>query len=115
MRNLKTSDIFSACRLLSVIGVREEFREIAQKAEENKGKKARFDMGFDLIFGILDKATEQHSETEVYKFLADSFECEWESVRDMDPLDLFDNLEKVADWEKWGNFFKRAAGLMKPK
>ena len=115
MRNLMTCDIFSAVRLLNKIGVREEFREVAKQAEENKGKKVRFDMGFDLMFGILDKATEQNAEEEVYKFLADIFECEWESVRVMDPIELFDNLEKVADWEKWGNFFKRVAGLMKKK
>lgn len=115
MRSLRTCDIFSAVRLMNKIGVREEFREVAKQAEESKGKKARFDAGFDLLFGILDKATEQNSEEEVYKFIADIFECEWEAVRDMDPIELFDELEKVADWEKWGNFFKRVAGLMKKK
>lgn len=118
MRNLKTTDIFAFSRLLSTIGIQEEFREIARQTEEKQkrtGKNARFDLGFDLILSIMDKATTQTSETEIYKFLADIFECEWESIRDMDPIDLFDNLEKVADWKKWGNFFKRVVKAMNLK
>lgn len=115
MRNLKTSDIFAACRLLSVIGVREEIREVARQAEEQKGKKIRFDMGFDLLFGILEKATAENAEKEVYKFIANLFECDWENVRDMDPIDLLDNLQEVASVEKWKNFFGRVTELMKKK
>ena len=115
MRNLKTSDIFSACRLLYEIGVREEIREVARHAEENKGKRIQFDMGFDLLMGILEKATAEHAENEIYKFISNIFECEWETVRDMDPIELLDKLEQVASIEKWKNFFKRVAKLMKQK
>lgn len=115
MRNLRTTDIFAACRLLSAIGVREEIREVALRAEESKGKKIKFDMGFDLLFGIIEKATTQNGEEEIYKFIANIFECDWESVRDMDPFELMDKLEKVASIEKWKNFFKRVADLMKRK
>ena len=115
MRNLRTSDIFSACRLLSAIGIREEIKEVAMKAEENKIKKVHVDMGFDLLFGILEKATQENAEKEIYKFIADLFECDWESVRDMDPIELLDKLEQVADIEKWKNFFQRVAALMKKK
>lgn len=115
MRNLKTSDIFSACRLISRIGVREEIKEVARQAEESKGKKVQFDFGFDLLFGIIEKATAENAEVEIYKFIADLFESDWESVRDMDPIDMLDQLEQVADLEKWKNFFKRVAALMKKK
>ena len=115
MRNLKASDIFSACRLLNTIGVREEVRNVAMQAEESKTKKVQIDMGFDLLFGILEKATQENAEKEIYKFLANLFECDWEDVRDMDPIELMDKLEEVADFEKWKNFFKRVATLMKKK
>ena len=115
MRNLETHDIFSACRLLTKIGVREEIREVAKQAEENKSKKIQFDMGFDLMFGILEKATTENSENEIYKFIADLFECEPEEVRKMNPIDLFKNLEKVANIEEWKNFFGYVAKLMKKK
>ena len=115
MRNLKTSDIFSMCRLLNKIGVREEIREVAKQAEESKTKKVRFDMGFDLIFGVIEKATQENAEKEIYIFIADLLECSWEEVRDMDPITLFDRLEEVANVEMWKNFFKRVAALMKQK
>lgn len=115
MRNLQTSDLFAACRILNAIGVREEIREVAKEAAENKTKKVQFDMGFDLMFGILEKATQEKAETEIYKFIANLFECEWTEVRDMDPIEMFEKLEAVADLEKWKNFFKRAATLMKKK
>lgn len=115
MRNLRTSDIFSACRLLSAIGVREEIREVAHKAEESKTKQIKLDMGFDMLFGIIEKATKENAEKEIYIFIADLFECEWETVRDMDPVELLDKLEEVANIEKWKNFFERVARLMKKK
>ena len=51
----------------------------------------------------------------LYKFIANLFECNWEEVRDMDPVELLDKLEQVADIEKWKSFFKRVAALMKKK
>lgn len=115
MRSLRTEDIFKACRLISKIGVREEVKAVAKQAEESKEKKVKVDMGFDLLFGILEKATEENAEKEIYLFIANIFECEWKEVRDMDPVELLDKLEEVADIEKWKNFFKRVAALMKKK
>lgn len=115
MRKLQTTDFFAACRLLSAIGVREEVREVALRAEESKTKKVKMDLGFDLFFGIMEKATKEESEVEIYKFISNIFECEWEEVRDMDPIDLIDELEKVADFEKWKNFFGRVVKAMKKK
>lgn len=109
MRNLKTSDIFEAIRLTSAIGIREEIKEVARYAEENKGKKIRADFGVDFLLGILEKAAQENAEKEIYKFFANILECEWEAVRDMDPIDFMDELEKVADWKRWINFFKRVA------
>lgn len=115
MRNLKTSDIFAASRLLNKIGIREEIREVARQAEENKGKRVTFDAGFDLLLGVLEKATSENAEKEIYCFISNILECEREEVRDMDPFILFEKLEEVADLEKWKNFFERVAKLMKLK
>lgn len=115
MRNLETHDIFSAIRLLNKIGVREEIQEVAKKAEESKTKKVRLDMGFDLMFGILEKAAQENAETEIYKFIANLFECEWEEVRKMNPIELLQQLEKVANIEEWKSFFDYVAKLIKKK
>lgn len=115
MRNLETQDIFAAVRLLSKIGVREEIKEVARQAEENKTKTVRFDLGFDLFFGVLEKATEKNAEDEIYKFIANLFECEPEEVRKMKPIKLIKDLEKVANIEEWKDFFGYVKGLMKKK
>ena len=115
MRNLETSDIFSGARLLLKIGVREEIQEVANRANESKDKKATIDMGFDLFFGILSKAVQEEAEEEIYKFIANIFECGCDEVRKMDPFDLFEKLKEVASPEKWTNFFKCVAKLMRKK
>lgn len=115
MRNLQTSDIFSACRLLSKIGIREEIKAVAMAAEENKNKRVKADMGVDLLLGILEKATLEKNEKEFYSFIANIFECDWNEVRGMDPIELLDKLQEVANIETWKNFFARVARLMKKK
>ena len=115
MRNLETHDVFAAARLLKKIGVREEIKAVAKEAEEKKNKRVQFDMGFDLMFGILEKATEENAEIEIYKFIAELFECEWEEVRRMKPIELFKKLEQVANIEEWKSFFEYVAKLMKKK
>lgn len=113
MRNLETHDIFSATRLLIKIGVREEIIEVAKRTEENKSNDFRLDMGFDLLFGIIEKAASENAEKEIYKFIADLFECEWEEVRKMKPIKLMQNLEEVASFEEWKIFFGYVKRLMK--
>lgn len=113
MRNLETRDIFSAVRLLNKIGVREEIKEVARQAEENKSNLIRFDMGFDLMMGIIEKAASENAEEEIYKFIADLLECDPDEVRKMNPITLMKNFEKVANFEEWKNFFDYVKRLMK--
>lgn len=113
MRNLETRDIFSAVRLLNKIGVREEIKEVARQAEESKTNLIRFDMGFDLMMGIIEKAASENAEEEIYKFIADLFECEPDEVRKMHPITLMKKFEEVANFEEWKNFFDYVKRLMK--
>lgn len=115
MRNLQTTDIFSAIRLLTRIGIREEVQEVATRAAESKDKKAKIDMGFDLFFGILEKASQENAENEIYKFIANLFECDPEEVRVMKPIKLFKDLGKVADFEEWKDFFGYVRALIMKK
>ena len=115
MKTLGMEHVFSAGRLLMKIGVREEIRAVAKQAEENKGKRIKVDMGFDLLFGILEKAVQENSEKEIYVFIADLLECSPEDVRTMKPLDLFQKLEQVASIEEWKNFFGYVKKLIMKK
>ena len=115
MRNLQTKDLFSAIRVLNKIGVREEIKDVAKRADESKNQKTKIDMGFDLLFGILEKATQKQAETEIYNFIADIFECGADEVSTMNPVELFSKLEEAACFEEWKSFFKHVAALMKKK
>lgn len=115
MRNLETRDIFSAVRLLTKIGVREEIKEVARQAEESKGNKVRFDFGFDLLFGVIEKAAQENAEKEIYKFIADLLECDPEEVRTMKPVEMLKKLEEVANIEEWKDFFGYVRRLIMKK
>lgn len=115
MRSFETGDLFEGARLVMKIGIREEIEEVAKRANESKDKKAKIDMGFDLFFGILGKAITENAEQEIYKFLSNIFECTPEEVKKMDPLVLFETMEKVASFEEWANFFKRVMKLIPKK
>lgn len=115
MRSLQTSDLFSAIRFLNKIGMREEIKDVAIRANESKDNKSKIDMGVDLFFGVLAKASQENAEQEVYIFIANIFECEPEEVRVMKPTELFKKLEQAADFEEWQHFFKHVAALTKKK
>lgn len=110
MRKLKTSDIPVLCRCLKKLGLKEQFRTIAQEA--NSVKDA-WDRGFELIWGLFDVATEDAGEAVLYEFLAGPFEMTPEEVRDLDLDILFPNLQQLAAENNLPAFFKNAAKLMK--
>lgn len=114
-RKLQLTDVFEGGRLILKIGIREEVEEVAKRAEESKEKRVQIDMGFDLFFGILSKAIEADAEKEVYKFLANIFECTPEEISKMDPLVVFNELKEVASFEEWANFIKGAIKLIRKK
>lgn len=109
MRKLETTDVFEAARLILKIGVREEVQDVVARAQESKDKQVKLDLAFDLFVGIISKAASKNAEIEIYKFLANIFECDANDVGKMDPFDLIEKLQEVASFEKWKNFFKLAA------
>lgn len=110
MRKLVTADVFSLCRCLKKIGVKDQFRTIAQEADTAADV---WDKGFDLIWGLFDVATEANGEQEVYNFLSGPFEMAPEEVQQL-PLDeLLDNMRQLVTENNLGIFFKSAARLMK--
>ncbi len=111
MRHLQSSDIFAGCRLLSAIGIRDEFKAIAEKAQTTNS----LDAGYDLIFALLEKATTSKAEREWYKFLGNILEVKPEEVETMDPCVLLDKLFEVADVKQWRDFFSRVLSLTKGK
>ncbi|MBH1941634.1 hypothetical protein I5677_12095 [Mobilitalea sibirica] len=110
MRNLQARDVFAACRVLNKIGIKDDIKKLAKKADKAADV---WDNGFDLLFSVFEKATSKNAEKPIYEFIAGLFECEPDEVEKMDFFDLCEKLKEVADPEKWKNFFNKAANLMK--
>lgn len=109
MRKLQSRDIFSAARLISEIGIKDDFIALAEKAKTT----GKIDAGYDLLFVILERVTTSKAEKSFYEFLAGILETEPEEVAQMDPCLLMDKLLEVADVENWRNFFSHLRSLMK--
>lgn len=110
MRKLKTTDVFSFCRVIKQIGAKDKFREIAMKANSADDV---FDSGFDLVWDLFDIATETNSEHHIYEFLAGPFEMKPAEIQDLDLDKLFPMLKQLAAENNLLYFFERAAALTK--
>lgn len=110
MRKLKTSDVFTAARMLKKLGLQEQAKEIAAKADEVKDI---WSMGFDFVYSIFDRATDSEGEGLVCEFLAGPFEKTPEEMRDLDLPDLMDGLKQLAQENNLLPFFKNAGKLMR--
>lgn len=110
MRKLETADVFAACRLMKKLGLKDKFKTIAEEADSVRDV---FDKGYDLIWSIFDEATEQHSEMEIYTFLAGPLEMTPEEVKHLHLDVLLDSLKTMAVENNLVGFFKSAARLMR--
>ena len=110
MRKLKTRDVFSACRVLKTVGAKAEIEKVAKSADKAADV---WSQGFDLLWGIFDKATEKNAEQPIYELLAGPFEKTADEVADMDLSDLFASLRQLAEENDIITFFKSVGKMMK--
>lgn len=110
MRKLKTSDIPVLCRCVKKLGIKDQIKEVAQKANTVKDVWA---FGFDFVWNLFDIATEEAGEHCLYEFLAGPFEMTPEEVRDLELDILLENLEHMVQNNNLMAFFKFAARSMK--
>ena len=110
MRKLKTADIPAFCRGIKKLGLKEQIKDIAQKANNAKDV---WSFGFDFMWDIFDIATEKHGEAVIYEILAGPFEMTPEQVGDLDLEVLIDNLKQLAAENNLAGFFNSAAASMK--
>lgn len=117
MRQLKSTDLFAALRVVKEIGVKDELKRFA--AEVSAGRlnaKTQREIGAELIFGILANCGTESAEKAFFAFLSGPTEIPIAELRDMD-LDKFAELVKdlvgSIDLESWKAFFGSLADLLK--
>ena len=108
MINLQNSDIFAFGRVLSKANLKEEIKKVTVGKEKDVEA-----LGYDLLFAIFSSCSNKEVEEEIYNFLAPIFEMEVEEVKKLDPIETFDMIKKIADWEKWKSFFSLGVRSMK--
>ena len=108
MRKLENPDIFAIGRILNKANLKEEIKKVAISKDNNPES-----IGFDLLFTIFVNCSNKEVEEEIYLFLADIFEQDVEEVKHLDPIETFEKLKEIADWEKWQSFFSLGVKSMK--
>ena len=109
MRSLQTKDIFSLSRIIMSLGLKDEFKKIAEKANTNDINA----VGYEMFFTIISKCTDEKTEEKIYEFLAGPLEVEVNEIANMDIFVLADKVIQIADVNKWKLFFSRASQLIK--
>jgi hypothetical protein len=108
MRTLQNTDIFAFGRILSKANLKDEIKKISVGNEKDVEA-----IGFDLLFTILTSCSDKAVEEEIFSFLASIFEMEVEEVKKLDPIETFEMMSKIADWNKWKSFFSLGVRSMK--
>lgn len=108
MRNLQNSDIFAFGRILTKANLKEEIKKVSIGNEKDVEA-----IGFDLLFTVFTNCSDKAVEEEIYSFFASIFETDVEEVKKMDPIETFEKISQVADWEKWKSFFSLGVKSMK--
>lgn len=112
MRNLQTKDIFSGCRLLTEIGIKDEIKNLVLKKKELNVNLNDEEIGFEIIFTLFDRAIQARAEQKIYEFLSGLFECTPEEVAEMDPVEWIEGLKQIAEPKKWKDFFGHVVSLI---
>lgn len=116
MRNLKSTDLFAALRVVKEIGIKDEVNRFAHLAQgSDVSEEMQREIGLELILGLLANCGTEAAEKAMYDFLAGPLEISVPELKDMN-LDEF--AEKIRDFvasvdiEHWTGFFQSLAGLM---
>lgn len=110
MRSLQTRDIFAMARVVTSLNLKDEIKKIADKVDKNSNAN---DVGYEVIFTIFSKCTDENSEKKIYEFLAGPLEIKVEEVAKLDPVDLVERVLQIADIDKWKSFLSKASQLIK--
>lgn len=105
MRKLLTKDLFALSRCIKAMGIKDELKKIAMEADS---KEDVAEKGFDILFSVIEAASEKQSEKAIYEFLSGPFEMQAQDIETMDITELIQGVREIADVATWKSFFKMA-------
>jgi len=108
MSKLNTADVFAGIRLLKKLGAVELITKIT---EESKDLTAD-ELGKKIIYALLDAATEEQGEAELYKFLSHPFGVPADQIAELDADVFLQKLKDSANLREWVDFFQHAVSML---
>lgn len=111
MRNLKTSDVFSASRIIKELDLKEKIKDIALNSK-NIDQRV---VGFDIVWTIIENACTKKAEALVYEFIGNLLEKTPDEIAEMNPTEMLTDLLEVANLEEWKSFFKYVSQMIRQK
>ncbi len=89
--------------------MKDDFKQIATDKEllENE-----LDLGFEMLFKVIEKFADKQAEHLFYEFLSGPLECDVQAVAEMELFELVANVKEIADWDKWKSFLSSAIRSM---
>ena len=112
MRGLETRDVFALVRLIDEVGIKDELKELVMSKDKIEDITQE-SFGYDLIWTLISGASKKNAEEALYEFFAGIMEIDKEEIRHMEPTQFIESVIKIADVEKWKNFFTYVAKQMK--
>ncbi len=132
MRKIQTTDFFKAVRLIRAANLKTEIKDIIEEVDKKKKeikkltedvlsgqeeatdvKVPKFsvkDVGFDIVFTVIEKVADTKVEDAFYEFISGPLEKTVEEVQVMEITELINEFE-AADWEEWKKLFSRASDV----
>lgn len=107
MKTPTTSDFFALGRLFAMLNVKEDIKTIFKNKQSNNDA---FEVGYELIMTILEKATAKNVEKEIYKFLA--MVSEKTEAEMQNPEMFIDTIAEIKDSAEWRRLFMKASELI---
>lgn len=107
MRDLQTQDLFAAARVVKEIGIKDELKEICQKADNVADVWGR---GYDFVYMIFEKAAAKGAEMSIYEFIGGIMGKTAEEIKTGNLLEILEELLNAESVEKWKAFLRSLQG-----
>lgn len=115
MRELKSTDLFAALRIVKEIGIKDEMKRMAE-AIQGVSDANQTEVGIELIMSVLANCGSEGAEKAFYSFLSGVTEASVADLKNMELTEFADLIREFVqsiDIDHWRGFFTSLAALIK--
>lgn len=121
MRKINTSDVFKLARILKKVDIQKivaEFysrntaKPIAAVGIEESGGDLQINLGIEIVFSLIDSASDSKTEDAIYELFAGITEKSVEDIKNQSLEATKEDFTRIAEENNLKNFFKSASRLI---